>query len=60
MKEFYKLRPDSHVVTYQASRKECVLENSLLYFSSKTYVVGAQNNRLNETVLLGTQNTCLN
>ena len=26
------------------------------YFSSKTYVVGTQKNRLNETVLLSTQN----
>ena len=33
---------------------------SFLYFSSKTYVVGTQKNRLNETVLLSTQNTCLN
>ena len=31
-----------------------------LYFSSKTYVVGTQKNRLNERVLLSTQNTCLN
>ena len=31
-----------------------------LYFSSKTYVVGTQKNRLNETVLLSTQNICLN
>ena len=31
-----------------------------LYFSSKTYVVGTQKNRLNETVLLSTKNTCLN
>ena len=30
------------------------------YFSTKTYVVGTQRNRLNETVLLSTQNTCLN
>ena len=29
--------------------KERVLENYLLYFSSKTYVVGTQENRLNET-----------
>ena len=28
--------------------------------SSKTYVVGTQKNRLNETVLLSTQNTCFN
>ena len=26
------------------------------YFSAKTYVVGTQKNRLNETVLLSTQN----
>ena len=30
------------------------------YFSTKAYVVGTQKNRLNETVLLITQNTCLN
>ena len=30
------------------------------YFSSKTYVLGTQKNRLNETVLLSTQNTHLN
>ena len=32
------------------------------YFSTKTYVVGAQKNRLNlnETVLLSTQNICEN
>ena len=30
------------------------------YFSSKTYVVGTHKNRLNETDLLSTQNTCLN
>ena len=33
---------------------------TVLYFSSKKYVVGTQKNRLNETVLLSTQNTCLN
>ena len=30
------------------------------YFSTKTYVVGTQKNRLNETVLLSTQNIYLN
>ena len=30
------------------------------YFLRKTYVVGTQKNRLDETVLLSTQNTCLN
>ena len=33
---------------------------NLFYFSIKTYVVGTQKNRLNETVLLSTQNKCLN
>ena len=28
------------------------------YFSTKTYVVGTQKNRLNEMVLLSTQNIC--
>ena len=28
------------------------------YFSTKIYVVGCQKNRLNETVLLSTQNIC--
>ena len=32
--------------------------NILSYFSTKTYVAGSQKNRLNETVLLSTQNTC--
>ena len=30
------------------------------YFSTKTYGMGTQKNSLNETVLLSTQNTCLN
>ena len=40
--------------------KECVIENYISYLSTKTYVVGTQKNRLNEMVLLSTQNTCLN
>ena len=32
----------------------------LSYFSTKTYVVGAKKNCLNEMVLLSTQKTCLN
>ena len=35
-----------------------LLENYFLYFSSKTYFVGTNKNRLNETILLSTQNTC--
>ena len=30
------------------------------YFATKTYVVGTQKNHLGETVLLSTQNICLN
>ena len=37
-----------------------VLEIYYLYFLSKTYVVGTQKNRLNEMVLLSTQNIYLN
>ena len=39
---------------------KCIQENYFSYYSTKTYVVGTQKNRLNETVLLSTQNTCLN
>ena len=39
----------------QAPRSECTTENLFSYFSTKTYVVGTQKNRLNETVLLSTQ-----
>ena len=38
----------------------CIGKKKFLYFSFKTYVVGTEKNRLNETVLLSTQNTCLN
>ena len=36
------------------------LSKKYFYFSTKTYVVGTQKNRLNETVLLSTHNLCLN
>ena len=32
--------------------------NQFSHFSTKTYVVGTQKNRLHETVLLSTQNIC--
>ena len=41
------------------SNKHCLL-TFFIYFSPKTYVVGTQKNRLNEAVLLSTQNICLN
>ena len=37
---------------------EFVTKDYFSYFSIKTYDVGAQKNRLNETVLLSTQNIC--
>ena len=37
-----------------------VLLNYFVYFSTKTYVVSTQKNRLDETVLFSTQNKCLN
>ena len=40
--------------------RNCVIENYFSYFSTKTYVVGAQKNRLDETVLSSTLNKCLN
>ena len=42
----------------QAFSKESVPEKYFFHFSPKTYVVGTQKNRLNETVLLSTQNIC--
>ena len=35
-----------------------VIKKQFSYFSTKTYVVGTQKNRLNEMVLLSTQNIC--
>ena len=37
---------------------DCITEKIISYFPPKTYVVGTQKNRLNETVLLSTQNIC--
>ena len=36
-----------------------IIENYFSYFPTKIYVLGTQKNRLNETVLLSTLNTCL-
>ena len=46
-------------VYYMPQDKECK-ENSLCYFTTKTYIAGTQKNRLNETVLLSIENLCLN
>ena len=45
---------------YRTPDKTAKIEKYFVYFSTKTYVVGTQKNRLNETVLLSTQNTCFN
>ena len=55
---FKRLPPDQASVN-QASRKECIIENYFSYFSTKTYVVGAQKNHFNETVLLSNKYKCL-
>ena len=39
--------------------KNAYLKIIFSYFMTKTYVVGTQKNRLNETFLLSTQNTCV-
>ena len=42
------------------NKSTLILKNPLSYFSTKTYVVDTQTNRLIETVLLSTQNTSSN
>ena len=44
----------------QAPDKNVSLKIIFSYFSIKTYGVGTQKNRPNGTVLLSTQNICLN
>ena len=62
-----RLQPDKCTCSYKSTLSTLtgpqirVLTWKLFsYFSTKTYDVGTQKNRLNETVLLSTQNTCLN
>ena len=57
---FLCLSTDGLVNTARLQIRVRMGENYFLYFSSKTHVVGNQKKRLNETVLLSTQNTCLN
>ena len=51
----------SNQIIIKAPRKDCETETKsyFCYFSAKTDVVGTQKNRLDETVLLSTQNICL-
>ena len=55
---------DDGTIVAVGTGNACLSSDSLLelfsYFSTIIYVVGTQKNRLNETVLLSTQNTCLN
>ena len=46
------------ILIKQDSSLESVTKIYFSYFSTKTYVVGTQKKRLNETVLLSTQNIC--
>ena len=57
--EFLKdVKPGLRKRLFQDFSSECIPKNLFSYFSTKTYVVGTQKNRLNETVLLSTQNIC--
>ena len=52
---------DPYHTLYGKRWEACIdVLNEISYFSTKTYVVGTQKNRLTETVLLSTQNICLN
>ena len=55
-----KMSLTSHLSLRKALQKQRVIENLFFYFSTKTYVVGTQKIRLNETDLLSTPNKCLN
>ena len=47
---FFEYIRDPHSKHIQASRYDCVIENYFSYSTAKTYVVGTQKKRLNETV----------
>ena len=53
-----KFRNIYHYTCQDFSFKECVTEKKFSYLSTKIYVVVTQKDRLNETVLLSTQNIC--
>ena len=47
-----------HILCLQAASPcslKCVKKTNVSYFSTKIYVVGTENNRLNETVLMSTK-----
>ena len=51
----YKLKKEKEY-NLRTPDKSTYWKTIFLYFSSKTYVVGTQKNRLNENVSLSTQN----
>ena len=51
---YYFSLQQANVIVYMPLDKSVQLKNFFFYFSTKTYVVGTQKNRLNETVLLST------
>ena len=57
-KTFTTLNSLEHEIFNRALVKSVLTEQSFSYFLTKTYVVGTQKNRLNETTLLSTKNTC--
>ena len=48
------------MIRYRPLVKRAYPKKIFSYFSTKTYVVGTQKNRLNETILLSTHNICKN
>ena len=58
---FLTLQTVKTQIKYSIIRPLVKLRNRKIvsYFSTKTYIKGTQNNRLNETVVLSTQNICL-
>ena len=53
-----KLMPSDMNLVFSRSLVKSAYQKFISYFSTKTYVVGTQKNRLNETVLLSTKNIC--
>ena len=50
----------NEITTHRTPDKRAYWKIIFLIFSTETYVVGTQKNRLNERVLLSTQNTGIN
>ena len=59
LKNFERTDPKGSTAGKWSRPQDNEMKNYFSYFSTKTYVVGTQKNRLAETVLLSTLNTCL-